>query len=97
MAWAKPDPNLPGSPRTAREWLRDFGWNLPEPTEQDLRELDLVMEHDAFWQWSSGKVEMPATPGNTSWRQTLRELAILGLIYGGVFLIMAVIQWIVHG
>jgi hypothetical protein len=57
----------PGSvPRKARQWLADFRWELPEATEQDRLDLDRVMEHDEFWEWSSGKVDMePADPNRS--------------------------------
>ena len=46
-----------GEPRTVREWLDDFSWEIVEPTESDTDDLDLFLGHDEFWRWSSGKVE----------------------------------------
>jgi hypothetical protein len=58
--------------------------------------LDLVMGHDEFWEWSSGKVEMPAVQGNTSWRHTFRNVAILCLIFAGFFVVLEAVQWVRH-
>lgn len=85
-----------GDPRVARQWLLDYGGKLVEPNEQDLADLDRVMEHDEFWEWSSGKVDFPVM-GNTTWWQTVQSLAILGLVFGGLLLVLAIVQWFVHG
>jgi hypothetical protein len=53
-----PNPKYSGYPRTAREWLYDFEWKLVDPTLEDWRDLDRVMEHDEFWLWASGKVDI---------------------------------------
>jgi hypothetical protein len=46
-----------GEPRTVKEWLDDLGWQLVEPTEDDLKDLTLFLGYDEFWEWSSGKIE----------------------------------------
>ncbi len=46
-----------GEPRTVKEWLEDIGWQLVEPTEDDLKDLNLFLGHDEFWTWSGGKIE----------------------------------------
>jgi hypothetical protein len=43
--------------RPAREWLTLFGWKLADPSEASPAELDAVMDHDAFWEWCSGKID----------------------------------------
>jgi hypothetical protein len=46
-----------GEPRTVQEWLTDLNWELVDPTEDDIRDYDLFLGYDEFWQWSSGKVD----------------------------------------
>ncbi len=72
---------LPGQPRTARQWLADFGWTFPDPTEQDLADLDMVMDLDEFWEWSSGRVDWNHQPTTAWWQQDryLWALALAGL------------------
>jgi hypothetical protein len=62
--------------RTAREWLDVFGWKLVEPTADDLKDLDKSMEHDEFWEWTSGRVDFGDAPG--TWRRCIRDI-LLGL------------------
>ena len=45
-----------GESRTVQEWLHDFNWEIVDPTEEDLKDLNLFIGHDEFWDWSSGKV-----------------------------------------
>jgi hypothetical protein len=45
-----------GECRTVQEWLNDFNWEIVDPTEEDLKDLNLFIGHDEFWDWSSGKV-----------------------------------------
>lgn len=68
-------------PKTAREWLAEFGWELAEPGEVSQQELDTVMGHDEFWEWSSGKVDFnQLTQVHSSWLVWL-AVALLGLIW----------------
>ncbi len=55
-----PNPKDSGYSRKARERFSDFEWELVDPTPEDLRDLDQVMEHDEFWLWASGKVDINA-------------------------------------
>ena len=49
-----------GEARTVKEWLDDIGWHIVEPTEDDLKDLNLFLGYDEFWEWSSGKIEQDA-------------------------------------
>jgi len=42
-------------PRTVRQWLADFNWEIADPSEQDIKDLDLVLGHYDFRNWSGGK------------------------------------------
>ena len=46
-----------GEARTVKEWLNDIGWHIVEPTKDDLKDMNLFLGHDEFWEWSSGKIE----------------------------------------
>jgi len=50
-----------GECRTVQEWLKDFEWELIEPTPEDLTDMSLFLGHDEFWEWSSGKIEYKTT------------------------------------
>jgi hypothetical protein len=62
-----------GECRTVKEWLNDFNWELVEPTDSELRDLNLFIGHDEFWSWSSGKVTDKANE-HTALLSTLRKL-----------------------
>jgi hypothetical protein len=49
--------DLFGECRTVDDWLRDFEGEIVNPTADDLKDMDLFIGHDQFWEWSSGKVE----------------------------------------
>jgi hypothetical protein len=96
MTQSATNSNVPAAGKTAREWLLDYGGKLVEPTPQDLADLDRVMEHDEFWEWSSGKIELPII-GNTSWWQTGRDMAVIASILGGWLLVLMLVGWLVRG
>jgi hypothetical protein len=77
MAENSREKKLPGEPRTAREWLADYRWELEDPIEGDLRDLDMVMDHDEFWQWAGGKVNFNATNGKWELRPILIYISVL--------------------
>lgn len=74
------------NPKTARQWLTQFDMTLVEPTPQDQEDLDRIMEHDEFWEWSDDKVEFEFMPLKTTWRQTARDWAYGILFLGGLLL-----------
>jgi len=47
-----------GEPRTVQEWLNDLNLELVNLTEDDLRDYNLFLGYDEFWEWSGGKVDM---------------------------------------
>lgn len=49
--------DIQGEARTVKEWLTDIGWHIVDATEDDLKDLNLFLGHDEFWEWSSGKIE----------------------------------------
>lgn len=49
-----------GEPRTVEEWLHSIGWHIVEPTPDELKDLNLFLGHDEFWEWGSGII----TPDN---------------------------------
>jgi hypothetical protein len=71
--------DLPGAPRTVRQWLADMNFELYEPTEETLRDLDTVMGYDEFWQWSSGKAD-PVDDRKSSWRETIVIWCAVGAV-----------------
>jgi hypothetical protein len=96
MAQSATNSNVPAGGKTAREWMLGYGGEFVEPTAQDLEDLDRVMEHDEFWEWSSGKIKLPVL-GNTSWWQTGRDMAVIALILGGWLLMLMVVGWFARG
>ena len=58
--WWRQYGDIYGEARTVKEWLDDIGWHIVEPTEDDLKDLNLFLGHDEFWEWSSGKIEQDA-------------------------------------
>ena len=61
-----------GEPRTVDEWLTDFKWSLVDPTTHDLKDLNLFLGHDEFWNWSSGKVEYEQSSLWEDFKQLIR-------------------------
>ena len=45
-----------GESRTVQEWLNDLNWEIVDPTEEELKDRNLILGHDEFRDWSSGKV-----------------------------------------
>jgi hypothetical protein len=78
--------NLPGAPRTVRRWLADMKFELYEPTEENLRDLDTVMDYDEFWEWSSGKAE-PVNWGKSTWKETF-------IIWFAVWAVLLLVVWL---
>jgi hypothetical protein len=80
----------PGASRAVREWLSHLKMELVDPTPEDLRDLDRVMDHDEFWEWSSGKVDLNhwvKSQSKLSWKGTLLTWAIACIIVGSVVLL----------
>ena len=62
-----------GGSRTVKEWINDFNWKIVDPTEEDLKDLNLFIGHDEFWGWSSGKVT-DEEKENSRLLKTIRKL-----------------------
>ncbi len=73
----------PDAPRTARAWLAALDLELPDPTDEDLRDLDVAMGYDEFWEWSSGKVDL-VNWRKSSWKETI----VVWLVVWGVLLLV---------
>ena len=58
-----------GEDRTIEEWIIDFNWDINELEKNDLKDLNLFLGHDEFWEWSSGKLSMrqKREPGLLGW------------------------------
>jgi len=64
-----------GEARTVKEWLHDIGWHIVDATEDDLKDLNLFLGHDEFWEWSSGKIEQEVkNSGRMGLLETLKKL-----------------------
>ena len=73
--WWRRYGDIYGEARIVQEWLNDMGWHIVEPTEDDLKDLNLFLDHDEFWEWSSGKIEQDTTKDSegTSLSEKLRK------------------------
>ena len=54
--WWRSHGDIYGECRTVKEWLDDFNWELVDPLDSELKDLNIFMGYDEFWEWSSGKV-----------------------------------------
>jgi hypothetical protein len=51
--------------RTVKDWLDDLDFELVNPTESELSDLNLFIDYDGFWDWSSGIVTDKYPPKST--------------------------------
>ncbi|MCU7552845.1 hypothetical protein OCK74_27245 [Chitinophagaceae bacterium LB-8] len=71
--WWRKHGDVWGECRTVKEWLEDFNWELVDPTDSELKDVNLFIGHDEFWVWSSGKVT-DKIKKNTGILKTIRRL-----------------------
>ena len=66
-----------GEARTVKEWIDDIGWHIVEPTEDDLKDLNLFLGHDEFWEWGSGRIDQgPKRSEGISLGEKLRKFFV---------------------
>jgi hypothetical protein len=62
-----------GEDRTIEEWIKDFDLDIAELEPDDLKDLNIFLGHDKFWEWSNGKLSTRAK-NKKGWLNAIRKL-----------------------